>query len=132
MPKPVQPTKRAKPTSGSEARQKALFIRARVSPEEKAAVLATAEKAGLTEGAFVRVQCLAEPKTRAAKRPTVETKTLARLLGELGKVGSNVNQIARVANSDKRIVAAEAEATLAEVRRLVAAILQAMGRKGGA
>ena len=33
------------------------------------------------------------------KRPRVERVELARLLGELGKLGSNVNQIAKAFNS---------------------------------
>lgn len=119
-------------TSGSEERQRGLFIRARVSAEEKAEVLAKAEAAGMTEGTFVRVQCLANPKTRAARRPPVEVRTLARLLGELGKVGSNLNQIAKAANSDKAVNREALETALAEVRGMVPAILEAMGRKGGA
>jgi|WetSurMetagenome_2_1015567.scaffolds.fasta_scaffold876866_1 hypothetical protein len=120
---------KTKKPSGSEKRQKALFILARVNEAEKLEVTAKAEKAGMTEGEYVRRQCLTAPTTRAARRPTVETAALAKATGELGKVGSNLNQIARLANSEKRMIEGEIRAVLAEVRQAVAAILAAMGRK---
>lgn len=123
------PEEKGKRPSGSERRQRQPHIDFRVSAEEKTEIEKAAERAGLDVGGYARAQCLAAPKTRAARRPTVETKGLARAVAELGKVGSNLNQIARVANSEKRIIEAEIRAVLSEVRQAVAAILAAMGRK---
>ena len=61
----------------------------------------TAAQAGLSVGAFLRALALGSAGPRAVKRPRVEREQLARLLGEIGKLGSNVNQIARWANTDQ-------------------------------
>lgn len=123
--------KKSKP-SGSEKRQKNLFIRGRVNEEEKKEVVEKASKAGMTEGEFVRSRCLDKVKTRAARRPTVELENLSRLLGELGKVGSNLNQIAKTLNAGGWASGNEVNKALRELQGVSAAILDAMGRKAGA
>ena len=53
-----------------------------------------ASRAGLTRASYQRVQSLATPKTRSTRRAPIERETLAKVLGQLGKIGSNLNQIA--------------------------------------
>ena len=50
--------------------------------------------AGLSIGAYLRTLAFGKPGPRAVRRPPIERKELARLLGHLGKIGSNINQIA--------------------------------------
>jgi hypothetical protein len=54
---------------------------------------------------------------------------LAKLLGQLGKAGSNVNQVARAVNTTGA-ERAEIDATMAEVRAAAEAITSALGRRG--
>lgn len=115
-----QATRRAR--SGTERRQRsAAPARMRLTAAERAQLEERAERAGLTVGAYMRHQCLGEAGPRAVRRPPVERKALAQLLGQLGKVGGNVNQIARALNSDRQIMH-DIPATLAEIRAAALAI----------
>jgi len=105
------------------------LLAVRCTAEELAAIHAAASRAGLSAGAFVRLQTLGAPGPRAARRPPIERVELARLLGETGRLGSNVNQLARAANAAGDLPSAE---SLAETRAAVIAIrdavLRALGR----
>lgn len=100
--------------SGSETRRKQQRITFRLSPGEQAEIEAAADRAGLTLGSYVRARVLAQPTTRAVRRPPANKAALARLLGEAGRIGSNVNQMARQLNSGRD---AAALADLAAMRR---------------
>jgi hypothetical protein len=66
---------------------------------------------------------------RAKRSPPVNAEALARAVAELNKVGSNLNQIAKVLNAGRAVGSREALATLAETRAVVAQILEIVGRK---
>jgi hypothetical protein len=101
----------------------------RCTEEERVAIKAAADQAGLSVGAFVRALALGDAGPRAVRRPPVERKELARLLGHLGKVGSNLNQLAHAFNRDGR---APDRAELNDIRQYVVqmrdALLAALGR----
>jgi hypothetical protein len=118
----LQPTTR----HGSEKRQRNLEPKMRCTPGEHAQLVSAAERAGLTVAAFMRHQCLGTPGPRAARRPPVERLALAKLLAQLGKVGSNLNQIARVLNSGGDTPAG-IEETLQEVRAAAVGIREMLG-----
>lgn len=86
--------------SGSDKRQRTRLIAVRFLPKEADALNAAADLAGLSVGAYLRKVALGEPGPRAVRRPPVEKKELARILGQLGKVGTDINQIAKRLNSD--------------------------------
>jgi hypothetical protein len=67
------------------------LLKIRVTPEERKAIKATAAEAGLTVSDYARLR-LAQCRVRqnAAERDTVR---------HLARIGSNINQIARRANS---------------------------------
>jgi chorismate mutase len=114
----------------SEARGK--FVAVRCSDTEHATLTASAERAGLSVGAYLRTIALGQPGPRAVRRPAVEKEVLARLLGELGKLGSNVNQIARAVNTTGNLPSwSELAAIRGELTTLRAALLQALGRSAG-
>ena len=120
---PKRPARR-----GSENRKKALMVTSRYDEAEFAELEEAASRAGLTRASFQRVQSLAAPKTRSTRRAPIEGETLGKVLAQLGKVGSNLNQLthaAHLGNSEQ----AEIAATLAEVRAVLPPILQALGRK---
>lgn len=88
-----RPTRR-----GSEKRQRGHVARMRCTHGELAQLEAAAERAGLSIAAFMRTQCLGTAGPRAQRRPPVERAALAQLLAQLGKCGSNLNQMARALN----------------------------------
>lgn len=85
-------------TSGSEKRARASHLTIRLTEAERAEIDAAAARGGLTAGSYARQVLLAAPPPRQVRRPPIERKELARLLGEFGHIGSNINQIARVLN----------------------------------
>jgi hypothetical protein len=123
----LTPTRRPR-KSGSQKRQRSHLAGMFCTPEERAQLQQRAERAGLSVAAYMRHQCLGEAGPRAVKRPPVERQALAVLInqlgrsaGELGKCGSNVNQIARALNSDRESPH-DIDDTLAELRAAMADI----------
>ena len=77
-------------------------ISIRVTSQIKASLEREAEQAGLSLSGLVKFRTLGEaaavlPTTQ--KRISADLKLLRKILGELGKIGSNQNQIARKLNS---------------------------------
>lgn len=105
------------------------FLTARVTEGEHAKIAGAAERAGLTVGSYVRQVLVEAPVPRQGRRPPIERKELARLLGELGHIGSNLNQLARAANSNLPITKREIQRTLADLSAVRVAILTALGRE---
>jgi len=87
-----------KTRTGSGKRKKTIPVTSRYDEAEFAELNEAASRAGLTRASYQRVQSLAAPKTRSTRRPPIERETLAQLLGQLGKIGSNLNQLAKAAN----------------------------------
>ena len=123
---PVSPSK--KKTSGSDTRQRGGIVGFRVSESERAELEKAAELAGLSLGSYVRQRVLAAPKTRAVRRPPIEQKLLAQLLGQLGRVGGNIHQIVKQMNFGNGVMHDELRSALKAFEEAAAAIMQAMGR----
>jgi hypothetical protein len=101
----------------------------RCTEEERVAIKAAADQAGLGVGGFVRALALGDAGPRAVRRPPIERKELARLLGHLGKVGSNLNQLAHAFNRDGRVPAlAELNRIREYVGEMRNALMKALGR----
>ncbi|WP_426422553.1 plasmid mobilization protein [Bradyrhizobium genosp. A] len=108
---------------------KTSFISVRCTAKERADIDASATKAGLSIGAYLRVLALGSAGPRAVRRPPIERKELARLLGHLGKVGSNLNQLAHAFNQSGRTPAlAELTSMREHVMELRDALMKALGR----
>lgn len=101
----------------SEHRQKGRVVPFRVSPDEYAQLTRLADRAGLTVGSYVRSRALENPTTRARRKPAIEQVAVSRLIGELGSVGSNLNQLARKANSGN-FITGEILAALTLIREI--------------
>jgi mobilization protein NikA len=95
--KPGKPKPHAAPWRGRRrvAEPRTKLINVRCSERERSGIEQRAEQAGLSVGAYLRVQALGAPGPRAVRRPPIERKELGRLLGHLGKIGSNINQLAK-------------------------------------
>ena len=129
MSKPAAPVgTSSRKRSGSENRARGNIVAFRVSEEERAELEQAAELAGLTLGSYVRQRVLTAPKTRAVRRPPIEQKLLAQLLGQLGRVGGNIHQIVKHMNFGSGVMHDELRPALASFEAAAAAILQAMGR----
>ena len=126
---PATPARRYGKRKLSDARGK--FVAVRCSDAEHATMHAAAAQAGLTVGPYLRTLALGSPGLRAVRRPPVEKEALARVLGELGKLGSNVNQLSRVANTNGDMPAIERlDAIAAELATIRDAVMRSLGRGG--
>jgi hypothetical protein len=115
-------------TSGTEKRVRDRILTVRLSAEERAAIDEAANKAGLVVGSYARQAMLGAPAPRQVRRPPVERRELARLLGELGKIGGNLNQLAKAANTGILTYGGDIDAALAGLAEVKDAILRALGR----
>jgi len=115
---------------GSDKRQRTRLKPIRFTPEELARVEGDAERMGVTFGSYVRLRLLDAPIPRQSRRPPVERQLLGQALAQLGKAGSNLNQIARHLNSGGVPEAAAVPAALAELHDAKAVLMQALGRGG--
>ncbi len=115
-------------SSGSETRKRQQRLPVRCTADEVSALRAAAEAAGFASiGDLVRARCLRN--TRSPKLPPVDRQQLARTLGQLGKYGSNLNQLAHIANINHNPIAeSELYRIAAEVREISAAVLRALRR----
>lgn len=78
-------------------------IPTRYSEEERDTLTLAAHNAGVTLSDFIRAASLSQPlpparSQRATRRPVKDAAELAQMLGAVGKIGSNVNQLAHRAN----------------------------------
>jgi len=114
---------------GSEKRVRTAHLTVRLSPEERAAIDEAADRAGLTPGSYARQVILGAPAPRQVRRPPVERRELARLLGLFGNIGSNLNQIARAFNSGDEIDTVDLTRELIGLKAARDAVMKALGRE---
>jgi hypothetical protein len=93
---------------GPDSRQRPLVVLARVSSGEKAALLAKAGQAGVSVSALLRHAALDLPLSGRRRQMRSDLQPVAALLqtagdlsAELGKQGSNLNQLAHQANAGR-------------------------------
>lgn len=114
--------------SGSETRQRGIVLKARFNQEEAATIRALAERTGLSVGALIRHALLNVPPPRAMRRPSIDLQAAARVLAALGKIGSNVNQLAHYAHLGE-FHSDEIDMALRDLSELRIACLQALGQE---
>lgn len=103
----------------------------RCTDEELAAVGAAARGRGQTVCQLIREAVLERPSPGPKPRkrvPAADERVLAQILAQLGKWGSNLNQLAHQANMDEPVRRAEFEELAGHVRQASAAVLEALGR----
>lgn len=113
----------------SEKRQRTAQLFVRLTPEEKAAFLDRADRAGMASAAFARAALAGDAGPRAQRRVPANAQMLRQVLGHLGKVGSNLNQIARQLNRGRPDDVDEALiAALADYARMRDMLYDALGK----
>ncbi len=80
--------------------RKRVLVQLRLTKEEKAKLIHYAKSSGVTLTDFVKARTLNKPPR--IRKATYDRELLIKYLAELGKVGSNVNQIARYMNSPQK------------------------------
>jgi hypothetical protein len=119
-------------TRGTEKRQRNHVLKARFNDLEAAAIREMADRSGLSVGSLIRHATLnAPPPRRARPRPQVEIQTLVRVLGELGKIGSNINQYAKSRNMGRESDSLDLamEAACRDLLELRLPLMQAIGQE---
>ena len=114
--------------SGSEKRKRQHQVNVRFSETEHAELTRRADAVGLSVGAFIRMQSLDLPPPRSSRVPPINRQMVAQLLAQLGKLGSNINQMARHMNQGGQLAdwqLNEANHALGEMRD---ACMKALGR----
>lgn len=114
--------------SGSEKRRRSKTFSVRLDPDEQQRAADLRERAGLPLSVLIRRALFNTPLPRAARRPPIEKQLVAQLLGELGKIGGNINQAQKHINAGhpQWNVWEEATRALIEMRT---ACMEALGRE---
>ncbi len=103
----------------------------RLSEQERQALEAAAEAAQIGPCALARqsvVVRLGFPRPSAQRRPDARTVAVGKALGELGRIGNNVNQLARHAHVGGRVDSQILVAVRSELEALTMAVM-ASGEK---
>lgn len=104
----------------------------RFSTEQYDQVSEKANRSGMDIGPWARTILLGSPGPRAVKRPPIEKQLIAKLLGAIGKLGSNVNQIARALNEGRDGPSRDELAAMrADIAAMRVAVMAALGRGVG-
>lgn len=103
----------ARPRNDDDSRRK--VYRLRLNEAERAALTAAAAGQGVTPADFLRAAFLgpSRPGQRARPAPVLDTSTVA----ALSRVGANLNQLARRANSGDLLQPGELPGTLSDIAK---------------
>jgi hypothetical protein len=116
--------------SGSQKRKVTKRIVINCTPEQHAKVTAKTGAAGLSPSALC-LKVLLDTPLPARRRPVADAALLSKMLAELGKIGSNINQIAYRYNiSEGRPdgpIEGALEAALRELLEWRTVLMQALG-----
>jgi len=112
--------------SGSDRRRRNRRITVRLDDDEFTIVIDKADKAGMCLGSLIRRKILDEPAPCSTRRPPVDKKELARMIGLLGETAEALRQYCKANNvppDNPYVIAAHRD--LAEMRYMC---LIALGR----
>lgn len=90
-------------------------VTARLTKDENDKLEKIVQRLNVSRAGYVKSLILGQPIPRASRRPKPHEADLRQLLGLMGKLGSNANQIARACNSGK-IAEQHAAETLKGIR----------------
>jgi len=116
-------------THGSEKRLRDRILTLRLTVEERATIDVAAEGAGLVVGSYARQVLLGAPAPRAVTRKPADRRELARILGQLGHIGGNLNQLAKDKNTGTVVYEDEIALAVRAVVEMRDAVLRAMGHE---
>src|SRR5208337_4397028 len=117
--------------SGSDKRRRSHQSLIRWTDDEFTSITDKADKSGLAVAAFMRAAALGSPGPRAQRRPPADHKALRQILGELGRIGNNINQIARALNSGEKASLPDLQQALRAYVDIRNRIFDALGKNHG-
>ncbi len=117
--------------AGSDKRRRGKIIASRCLDDEFNIIAAKADRAGLSIGAYGRAAMLGDAGPRAQRRPPADHVALRQLLGHVGRIGNNINQIARTLNTGGEVSQPELQEALTAYLDIRKAIFEALGKNPG-
>lgn len=90
-------------------------VNIRLSADEAAKLDDLLEQAGVSAAGYMKAATFNRPLSNARPRLDVDATLLRQILGQLGKLGSNANQIARAANMANLNTFREVQQSLATI-----------------
>jgi hypothetical protein len=115
------------PPKKSQTRQRNFQIKTPCLRDEFNAIAAKADNAGMTRAAWSRNVMLGAAGPRAQRRPHPDKKLLIQILGQIGRVGGNINQIARNLNEGGQPQIPELKQAIKAYMDIRNAIYEALG-----
>jgi hypothetical protein len=115
------------PRKKSETRQRQKQFKIRCTLDEFNTIAAKANQAGFTPPAYIRAAVLGDAGPRAQRRLPADAQALRQILGHLGRVGNNINQIAYQLNTGGPADLPELRLALKEYTGIRNAIYKALG-----
>ena len=112
--------------SGSDKRQRGETVTVRLTKDERDTLDALASRSGLAAGAFMRAAAFGDAGPRAQRRPPIDHVALRQMLGQWGRIGNNLNQIAKHLNAGGPVNILELKEALAGHPDIRIAILRAL------
>lgn len=113
----------------SETRKHQYRVTIRLTEAEAAELNKRADDSRLTLAGYFRSAVMDTPPPPQSRRPPVDRKELAKLLGAMGRIGSNINQLAKVANAGSWPESASLHKACEDIRWMRRALMQALGTK---
>ena len=99
----------------------------RLSDTERVDIESRAQRAGLSMGGYCKFVIFNTDPPRRSRRVVPEKAELSRLIGQVSRVGANINQIAKQLNMYSAIDVVEVSNAMADVAELRASIMKALG-----
>jgi len=115
------------PRKKSQKRQRSKQLKTPLTPDEYQKIAAKADAAGMTRAAYSRTVMLGTPGPRSRRRMPADAEALREILGQLGRVGNNINQIAYRINKGDPCDLPELRKALDDYTTVRAAIHEALG-----
>lgn len=115
--------------SRSENRKRQHKVTVRFDDSEWQVLEGDCQRAGLSKPSYIRSHILNQPPLRQAKRPSIEAELLRKTLAELGKIGSNVNQLAKLSNLGQIPSEMKREEAYQAIIEIKKAILESLGKR---
>lgn len=118
---PKAMSEKSKKRTWNEAKRRSRRrVNLRLSEEEFSELERRAELTEASISAYVKAAALEAPMPRRTTRPvSIDRAAVLKLLAELGRIGSNLNQTAKANNVLARAVSSSPPADVAEVKRAI-------------
>ena len=117
------------PGHGSEKRERSIVLHTRWTPAEDQALRQAADSAGMSVASYLRHQALGTSGPRSARRLTLDEVLIRELIGEISRVGNNLNQLTRLANMGDLEEPRDLAPVLHRTDALLVSCMAAIGRE---